>query len=62
MKIRYRIVIESRDRPRGPVSINAWHVIEESKAARAVARCKTYKETVAAYYERVELGPDAIVY
>lgn len=62
MKIRYRITVESKDRPRGPVSSSSWYVIDETMARRAVARCKTYKETVRAYYERVELGPDAIVY
>lgn len=61
MKIRYLITVESKDHPRAAISKNSWFVAEESKAVRAVARCIKYKETVKAWYERIELSEDAIV-
>jgi len=61
-KIRYKITIVSKDKPRAPESSTSWYVMEEEKAARAVARNKTYPQTVSASYEKVALGDEAIVY
>lgn len=60
MKVRYKIIVESKDHVRSPISRDSWFVAEKSKAIRAVDRCLTYKETVKAWYERIELTAEAI--
>lgn len=61
-KVRYEIVIVTKDKPKGPKYTTKWHVIDEEKAKRAVARNLTYKSTVSATYQKVTLGKDAIVW